>query len=753
MPSVRLLTLALLTTSLGVALPPAAQAQDASRPVHGDRAIARLGDRLDEAAALNGWTPAQLRAVLAHDDTAWVDRDGRVFYVEPALDTAGAAADEPEVDSVAPYPLGDTFTLHSKPGSSRTIFLDFDGATVSGTAWNATNGVATTPQPAWTLDGDATTFSDTERTAVQGVWQRVAEDYAPFDVDVTTEDPGDAGITRSGSGDTVYGTRALISPSTEAHDKICPSGCGGVAYINVFDNPSSHSYYQPAWVFPQKLGNSTKSIAEAVSHEVGHNFGLQHDGTSTLGYYSGHANWAPIMGVGYSRPVVQWSKGEYTGANNTAQDDVALIAAKAPYRADEAGATVATASATLPGPGYVTDRTDLDTFALGTCSGPISVSAVPAPTSPNLDIQLELLDSTGAVVATDDPASGGSGDIATGMSAAISQSVAGGLYFARVDGVGDGTGTTGYTDYASVGAYTLTETGCVAGASAPGQPTDLSVTAGADGRSATVSWAAPVVDGGSAVTGYTVGRTGAADATQNGLGKTWTGLTPGASYTFTVRATNATGTGAAAALQRTMPTLPGTPSGLTVTPAANGQSATVTWTAPSDGGSPITGYTAGRSGTTDQGVTGTSATWTGLTPGATYTFTVTATNGVGTGAVASVSRTMPVPAATPPPTSPPPAAAAAPGAPTAVSAKSGAKGGRTTASVRWSAGADGGSAITGYRVLALQGSRVVKSFAVGAGARSRVARLPRGRYVFVVVAVNALGEGQRSARTRIVSAR
>ena len=38
-------------------------------------------------------------------------------------------------------------------------------------------------------DGDPTTFSDGELSAIAGVWQRVAEDYAPFSVDVTTEEP------------------------------------------------------------------------------------------------------------------------------------------------------------------------------------------------------------------------------------------------------------------------------------------------------------------------------------------------------------------------------------------------------------------------------------------------------------------------------------------------------------------------------------------------------------------------------------
>ena len=97
--------------------------------------------------------------------------------------------------------------------------------------------------------------------------------------------------------------------------------CGGVAYIGIFDDTSD--YYKPALVFYDALGaGNEKYVAEAISHEAGHNMGLAHDGTASTGYYPGHGSgatgWAPIMGVGYYQPLVQWSKGEYAGANNVA---------------------------------------------------------------------------------------------------------------------------------------------------------------------------------------------------------------------------------------------------------------------------------------------------------------------------------------------------------------------------------------------------------------------------------------------------
>ncbi|MDR7253410.1 hypothetical protein J2X46_002395 [Nocardioides sp. BE266] len=721
-------------------------------PARGAAAIRELGDDLQVAAVRNDLGTSELRDLLRTDRTAWLDVDGRVHFVDPAAGADPAT----EVAPAAVAPLADTFSLHSNPGSSLKIFLDVDGADVSGTAWNASDGVTAGTHPAWDPAGDGASFSDSERAAVQEVWALVAEDYAPFGVDVTTQDPGTAGLVRSSSSDTAYGTRVLISPSNDAWSKICGSGCGGVAYLSVFDEIDSP--YQPAWVFPQALYDEPKAVAEAASHEAGHNLGLAHDATASSSYYSGHGNWAPIMGVGYNRPIVQWSRGSYPGANNT-QDDVAIVAGYLGRRTDEDG-TSGEPVALPVGPAVISAASDVDTYRLGTCPANTVVEVDPVAYAPNLDVQLTVRDGTGSVVSTVAPASGfGDGATATGLGASVTLAATGPGWTISVDGVGEGTWAGGYDDYGSLGAYTVSAPGCTGETdedvpTAPRTPSAGSATT----SSLTLGWTAPANAGISPVTGYVVARYGStqtwtlpADARSH----VFTGLAAGTAYVLSVRAVNAAGEGPAATTSAStlappvVPTAPGVPAQVVV--RSGDASAVVTWAAPAANGSPITAYTVTARSygmpTRTVGVTApaTSATLTGLTNAIPWLITVSATNAVGTSAESAALTAVPMA----PPTPTPPANTTPVLTPTTAPARMKAprlSARRRTMTVVWTAASSPDSLVTKYRIDLSKGRDRTTT---GGITRLVIRRLKPGTYRVRVSALNAVGWSPYSGWARI----
>lgn len=575
------------------------------RPAQGRTALRLLGEQVDTAAAVNGIETAELREILRTDESAWLSTNGLLHYKEPIVTDR-----QPPVAAAASYPLEETFELHSKPGAQRTIFIDVDGADVSGTEWHTQYPTTPTVHPAWDPAGDGPTFSATELATVQAIWEGVAEDYAPFDVDVTTEDPGAAAILRSSALDQEYGAHALITPSA-AWGSICSESCGGVAFINVFDKvygPGGNGYgaTQPAWIFPQGTGDDAKSIVEALSHEVGHQLGLRHDGNPSRetghgdeydeGYDEGHGAWAPIMGSGYYRPITQWSKGDYDGANNQ-QDDIAVIRNVLGERADEAPSTVAGAPAVPTGPAYISSRTDVDTFRLGTCTGPVTISAGPTlEAGANLDLELRLLNSEGTTVGTiaNPPSAMVNAERASGLGATVSTNLAAGVYHVAVDGVGNGPWSTGYDDYGSLGAYSIQVTGDCATTGPPGAPTGLA-TSGTTTASVSLVWSAPDDPGSSAITGYALARSGSAQVVELPAGATsytWTGLTAGASYTFTVRAVNDSGTGGSATVTSATTTSVATaPLAFRAMREAASGAIDATWSPPeNDGGAAVSAY-------------------------------------------------------------------------------------------------------------------------------------------------------------------
>jgi hypothetical protein len=200
-------------------------------------------------------------------------------------------------------------------------------------------------------------------------------------------------------------------------------------------------------------------------------------------------------------------------------------------------------------------------------------------------------------------------------------------------------------------------------------------------------------------------------------------------------------------------TAPGAPAIGTATPGD--ASATVTWTPPANGGSAITGYSVRvvNNATSQQvgalrpaGAGATSLVVTGLVNQTAYKFQVLATNAVGDGPFSAFSNVVT-----------PSTSVGVPGPPIIGAPTQGAVGGALSAVAHWTPPTSpGGSAITGYQVIALRMSSAAADAVVLSEQTSRVLgpfvrqydfTLTEGNFRFQVVAINGAGTGPRSARS------
>jgi hypothetical protein len=259
-------------------------------------------------------------------------------------------------------------------------------------------------------------------------------------------------------------------------------------------------------------------------------------------------------------------------------------------------------------------------------------------------------------------------------------------------------------------------------AAAPTTPTGLSVSEG-DG-SLTASWTAstsaePAVSYLVTATGGGQSFTCSTTSTSCGI----TGLTNGSAYSVSVTAQSYAGSTLSASIDASPFTLPAV---VTTVVATRGNGlATIRWTPGSDGGRPITGYTATAQpgGLTCTSVS-TECVITGLTNGASYTATVIARTSKGDSAVSAPSAPV-TPATTP-------------DAPSGVTAVRG----NQSVTLTWAAPEDdGGEPILEYTVLDGSGSPVCQSESPSC----TVDGLTNGTPVsFTVIARNEVGSSSES---------
>ena len=329
--------------------------------------------------------------------------------------------------------------LSSLPAASATIFLDFDGYNVNSGVWQS--GTPFTCAPAAVSDAQITE-----------IFYRVAEDYRPFNINITTDSavflaaPLEARI------------RVVITPTSAWFP-----GVGGVAFVGSFTWGDD----TPCFVFSDRLGpNSSKIIAECCSHESGHTVGLSHqskyDGSCNLtakyndGLGSGEVSWAPIMGNSYSRNMSGWNNGPTPYGCADIQDNLSIITTQNgfTYRTDDYSDDI-NASPTainispIPVNGIITTSTDADAFKFNIAANSnFHIDVTPFSIGINnqgadLDIKVSIYDATKTLISTYDPEDK--------MNVAIDTILYSGDYYLVVQG----DGNKNVSGYGSLGSYSI----------------------------------------------------------------------------------------------------------------------------------------------------------------------------------------------------------------------------------------------------------------------------------------------------------
>ncbi len=349
--------------------------------------------------------------------------------------SSGAVA-APPLAADPPVPV-----LNSRPSATGVIYIDFDGETVVDPSWNGGQEIVA-PHPG---------MSETQITSI---WSSVADKFLPFNVNVTTDS------ARYDQAPVGRRMRCIISSNDFG------TGAGGIAYLNSWRLAgAAFSRTIPCWVFATS-SSPEGFIVIAIAHEIGHTFGLRHDGFADppVEYHPGwRANvattsdfplyrWQPIMGGGGSFStfhVFQWSRGEYTNASNT-EDDVAIISGTT----NQIGFSTDEDSTGTPNMGVdgsfdvrtvFQSQTDVDQWIFGTRGGNVRIVAGPTVPWGTADVQIEIRDdSTGSVVAQSNVLDTINIDFTTNLPA--------GRYRVAARPAANGPGLTfGYPVYGSIG--------------------------------------------------------------------------------------------------------------------------------------------------------------------------------------------------------------------------------------------------------------------------------------------------------------
>ena len=385
-------------------------------------AAAASDDAASTIATAGGLTAADVRALVT-DPSVHVVGDCKLAYAEPASlapphptdiaqQRSSASAKQAAAAQLPAPTVKKVFNLSSKKAAPLTIYLDFDGANLKHTAHYDKRRPATATAGRFNLDNNDKAYSEAERRAMFEIWQTVSATYAAWHVNVTTVKPTFDDLKRSGPNDRRYGTTIVV---TGSHPGGAACSCTGWAFIGTFDTTwTNQMEYRTGLVFAQRMRAYMadhadlvgKVIGSVASHEVGHQLGLKHDGGKDSEYHQGNEVWGPIMGSAYKAPLMQFDKGAYAGATNRQQNDLVIISRQLPRAGDQhPGKPSAAVEIPLNKAQYpMLGIGDGDAFKVNLTKGQrVRIGAVPAARFSPLDLQMQVYDRTGKVLATRNP--------------------------------------------------------------------------------------------------------------------------------------------------------------------------------------------------------------------------------------------------------------------------------------------------------------------------------------------------------------
>ena len=299
---------------------------------------------------------------------------------------------------------------------------------------------------------------------------------------------------------------------------------------------------------------------------------------------------------------------------------------------------------------------------------------------------------------------------------------------------------TGYIEvYTSAGWSQL---GVIPTSATIGTPTDVGTNISYGSGSVDVAFSAG--SGGGLVSSFTaVSNPGSISASGSSSPIRVSGLTQGTSYTFTVTSTNGYGNAlpSSSSSSLTPTSLPQAPTiGTASNPSGSAFNSTapasVTFTAGATGGKSITNYKYSTDGSTYTALspedTSSPVTIPGLTSGQSYTIRLRAVNANGDSVASSASNSVTV--------------STVPQAPTIGTATAG----NLSATVTWTANANGNSAITGFTVTSSPGN-ITANAAANATSASVTGLTASTAYTFTVTATNANGTSSSSAASNSIT--